>query len=309
MSFNNYSTNFYDKEPPSKSKNNPVNKEHLCVLYIGRRGSGKTMLLLKKLKLYDLKKTDIILISPTAKLQDTYTKDSHLFKKYYSVLDESIILEIIEEREKNMTKDLILVFDDIGSVPFFKREKTSLQGLINNCRHHKIHVIFLLQKMTQATTTTRENADLVFCFKLWNQNEIKLFRETFFGLMEKSDFDKFSYKAWNPSNGDKYSYITALRVGASFRFGIKDYLFPEFDGKTDSLKPVQPVIIDRPKTTKTLSDTLEYKDPNKAMITEEYTDEDSEEYSEDEFPTKEEIYNQLKQMTKRKFGKELIKDL
>ena len=246
-----------DEMPQDTRLNKNLKKDYLCVIYIGRKGSGKTYLLMKKLKKYNKKKTIITLISPTAKLQDMYQENAHLFDKYYSTVDETIIQEIIHERTKNPDKEAIVVFDDIGSVPYFKREKTELQTLINNCRHHKIHVIFLLQRMTQATTTTRDNTDLVFCFKLWSVREIDMFRETFFGLMSKEDFAKFSYRAWNPPDGDMYSYITALRVGAEFRFGIKDQLFPKFEGRQDSLNPVAPNLLNQ----KTVAPVLLNKKP------------------------------------------------
>ena len=260
-----------DDAPQDTLLNKNLKKDYLCVIYIGRKGSGKTHLLMEKLKKYNKKKTLITLISPTAKLQDMYQENAHLFDKYYSTVDETIIQEIIHERTKNLDKEAIVVFDDIGSVPYFKREKTELQTLINNCRHHKIHVIFLLQRMTQATTTTRDNTDLVFCFKLWSVREIDMFRETFFGLMSKEDFAKFSYRAWNPPDGDMYSYITALRVGAEFRFGIKDQLFPKFEGRQDSLNPVAPNLLKQ----KTVGQIVEAAEESEE-------DEESEEYEKSE---------------------------
>jgi len=75
--------------------------------------------------------------------------------------------------------------------------------------------------------------------------------------MSKEDFAKFSYRAWNPPDGDMYSYITALRVGAEFRFGIKDQLFPKFEGGQDSLKTINPVLLNQ----KTVAPVLLNKKP------------------------------------------------
>jgi len=56
-----------DEVPQDTQLNKTLKKDYLCVIYIGRKGSGKTYLLMEKLKKYNKKKTIITLISPTAK--------------------------------------------------------------------------------------------------------------------------------------------------------------------------------------------------------------------------------------------------
>jgi hypothetical protein len=203
---------------------NKKKKDYYVFLYIGRKGSGKTTLMFKHIM--KIKKNVIItLISKTAKSQDIYLTNEKYIKYYYSDLSEEVINEILERRKKDQINKHVIIFDDVGSEKFMKRERTVLQEMINNTRHYKLDLIFLIQRLTQTTVTTRENADAIFCFKLWDLDETKLFKKTFFGTMPLDDFKKYTDAAWERPQ-QPYGYITLYRYGNQYRYGIDNYIFP-----------------------------------------------------------------------------------
>ena len=140
------------------------NTNHIT-LFIGRKGSGKTFLLIEVLvsdwkSVYD----DVIIVSPTFKLQNSAwgkIDTTSGFKIYYN-FDETTLVEIYNDALENPTKrKKLLILDDNGQ-DIKKIRQGTFNKLISNSRHMNLSMVVLLQKLTQSPTILRSNAD-TFC--------------------------------------------------------------------------------------------------------------------------------------------------
>ena len=167
------------------------NTNHITLL-IGRKGSGKTYLLIEIL-LSDWKGVydDIIIVSPTFKLQNSaWGKiDTGAGFTIYDNFDENTLAEIYNNKLQNSARKTLLILDDNGE-DIKKIRQSIFNKLISNSRHMNMSMVVLLQKLTQAPTILRSNADTFAAFSACSIRERDaLFKEI--GILEKKEFAKY----------------------------------------------------------------------------------------------------------------------
>jgi hypothetical protein len=182
-------------------------------VYIGRSGTGKTTLLIKKIKDWikqvPKKKSVLIVISPTAPLQEMYQKIAKRITKYYSDIDEKVTSELYNlclknaQISENKQKEIIIVIDDLGESNYMKRvnKQNLLNTLIVTARHMKVHLCFLFQRMKQATNSLRDNSDIIYLWKVEDLDQKKQFKNAFCGSLTDEQFTKLVEQAWSKPFG------------------------------------------------------------------------------------------------------------
>lgn len=133
--------------------------------------------------------------------QDIYKENRDLFTKIYEDVDDQTITDILDFKKENSDKDLLVIFDDIGTSPYLRRDRTQLQKMINNCRHYKINIVFLLQRVIQVNPTIRENARIIYLFKMTNRKVKEKVVDDFLGFLpQKSALSLLEY-SWKKEFG------------------------------------------------------------------------------------------------------------
>ncbi len=201
-------------------------------LYLGKTKSGKTTLMNNHLQDFVNKfvktgkrRMAIVLLSPTAPLQNKLFWMQKYTIMYRDDIDENVSAEVYDACKKNYREnelnnkkkvqkppiELFIIVDDLGENSFQKYNKkcNAFKMLATNLAHYKnCHLIWLLQRMAQAAVTLRSNSDFVYCFRLENLDEKKNFHKWFCGDLERIDFNRLAIKAWGtPSDIKKFGYI------------------------------------------------------------------------------------------------------
>jgi Cdc6-like AAA superfamily ATPase len=182
-------------------------------VYIGRSGTGKTTLLLTKIKQWmkevPKKKSLLIVVSPTAPLQEGYQKIKNRIGKYFNEIDENVTTELYNicqenaKKEEKQQKEIIIIIDDLGESNFMKHvsKHNQLNTLIVTARHMKVHLCFLFQRMKQATNSLRDNADIIYLFKVEDIDQRKQFKNSFCSSLSEEEFKKVTDEAWKAPYG------------------------------------------------------------------------------------------------------------
>lgn len=182
-------------------------------VYIGRSGTGKTTLLISKLrewmKVVPKKKRMLIVISPTAPLQEIYKNIKTNITHYFSDIDETVTSDLYSICQRNakkpekQQKEIVIVIDDLGESNFMKRtnKQNMLNSIIVTARHMKVHLCFLFQRMKQATNSLRDNADVIYLFKVEDVDQRKQFKNSFCGALTEEQFVKLTNEAWKAPFG------------------------------------------------------------------------------------------------------------
>jgi hypothetical protein len=166
----------------------PKGSTGLIWIIAGRKGSGKSSLLLNSLK---TKQKDggfkkvfhrIHLVSPTArndkkfsKLVDELEEDG----RYHEKLTDEVIRKIVEdtkqfnESEEEEDPRSLLILDDCMTDLPKATEKGSFNDLIILARHYKLSVFILCQRYIGVNRIARANADLISFFRTDNKKELK----------------------------------------------------------------------------------------------------------------------------------------
>jgi len=160
----------------------------------------------------------VVIVSPTAPMQDKYLEIKRKIVKYHRTMEEDTVGKLYDiafnywKRNKNRKKKkrLVIIIDDLGENSYMKWVKKGnvLNDLIVGARHFKVYLCFLFQKLTQATGAVRMNSDVIYCFKLENKKERKTFWEEFCGEMEYEKFLKMANVAWE----QKFGYLKIDKV-------------------------------------------------------------------------------------------------
>jgi ABC-type dipeptide/oligopeptide/nickel transport system ATPase component len=164
-------------------------KTHLIWCIIGRKGSGKSSIVLTALKTkqdkggYKKYFDNIFMVSPTGmhdkkfkKLIDELDEDGH----YYDTLNEGTISEIRQKLEtynsENEGKDIhnLLILDDcMAHLPPSQSKQATLNNMFILSRHLKLSIWVTGQKYTGLSRTIRTQCDLVSFFRTDNKAELK----------------------------------------------------------------------------------------------------------------------------------------
>lgn len=168
----------------------PLPLGNLNHLFIGRRGMGKSTLLLSLLKLksspYYKSFDNIYLVSPTATRDPKFDKLIEELKednKFYDKLDDSVINEIIEkltlfndeykkEHPKKQPRNLLILDDCIHMLPT-STQHSSINQIFVNGRHMRLCTWVCSQMLTKLNRLIRTNADLVTFFPTDNKKEFE----------------------------------------------------------------------------------------------------------------------------------------
>jgi polyhydroxyalkanoate synthesis regulator phasin len=174
----------------------PLPKTTRGLIYIisGRKGSGKTSLminLLRNKKEGGYKKyfDNIWLISPTARTDEKMSKLVNELDedgKYYDsltgdTLDDvtNLVKEYNNEHEKEEPRNLLIIDDCMCDLPP-RQSKSILNKIVVLARHYKLSVWFLVQKYNSINTLIRSNADIISFFKTDNEKEYKTLEDDIF---------------------------------------------------------------------------------------------------------------------------------
>jgi hypothetical protein len=199
----------------------------LLYLVIGRKGSGKTTVLLNLLK---TKKEDggyrgfydnIFLINPNGK-DPKYSKLIEELEKsgnYYTEMTNDV-LEEIEEKIRTFNDNYdgpgkpanLLICDDcIHFLPKSNQKARVFHGIITGMRHLHLNMIITLQKLKGANTIVRSNADIVSVWRNDTKTEVKDIQEEFGFPAE------YLEEAWK----DKHGFATVSFASGKPRYFIK----------------------------------------------------------------------------------------
>ena len=168
---------------------------HLIWCIVGSRGKGKTTLLLNALNHKQLFKgyfDNVFLVSPTAKNDDKFKpliKELTQEDKFYNELTEGNIREIMSglamfnrdfnrKKNKREPRSLIILDDCIANMPR-STQKSVINELVIQNRHHKVSVWITSQKLTKINPLIRSNVDVISFFKTDNIKELKAFTEEY----------------------------------------------------------------------------------------------------------------------------------
>lgn len=164
---------------------------HLIWCCVGSRGKGKTTLVLNALNHKELFKgyfDNIYLISPTAKNDDKFKpliKELSQEDKFYNELNDENIREIMSglasfnrdfnrKKYKREPRSLIILDDCIANMPR-STQKSVINELVIQNRHHKCSLWITSQKLTKINPLIRSNVDVISFFKCDNKKEMASF--------------------------------------------------------------------------------------------------------------------------------------
>jgi hypothetical protein len=198
------------------TKVNPLPLKPCNYALIGRKGCGKTTLLLNLLerkespwhKAFDL----IFLVSPTASRDDKMKElVDDLGDQYYDTLDNSILQEIMDridahtdERKKKKKRGkpaYAIIYDDC--IHLIKGKQSRLMDLLaTQNRHRNVTNIYLLQKYNGfLPTLIRSNLDMITYFKTDNKKELDSFLE------EQNADENVLRKLYEYATADPYTFL------------------------------------------------------------------------------------------------------
>jgi hypothetical protein len=168
----------------------PLPLGNLIHIFCGRRGSGKSTILLNLLKRktspYHKSFDNIYLVSPTANRDEKFDKLVEELKeddKFYDKLDESVIDKIIEkltlfndeykkEHPKKTPRNLLILDDCLNMLPS-STQRSSINQIFTNGRHMKLSIFLCTQMLTKLNRLIRTNADLLTFFPTDNKREFE----------------------------------------------------------------------------------------------------------------------------------------
>ncbi len=170
------------------------------ILYIGKSGTGKTTLMLKNLEVLKKKtKAKVILFSPTAWRDKVYKSKKKLIDIYFQEVDEKAISFINKTMKKSsQKKKYIFIVDDLGEDTTLTRgyKDNPVRDLAIAARHYDVVFIGLYQKPSQPPPILRENAELVFAFKITGDDNKKFFWKNYLDELTKKEFEELVEFVW-----------------------------------------------------------------------------------------------------------------
>ena len=183
----------------------------------GRKGSGKTQLTVKLLcsehgfkGIYD----QIIIISPTFMLQPIWARISPDGINVYLEFNPQVLQNLMNEQTANRTKKILLILDDLGEDIVRSKEGAPIfHKLIANSRHLNISIICLHQKLTQAPTYLRANADVFITFASLSTRE----RDALYNEISVTDRKTFS-RIFATATEEQYSTFAASFKDGKLRY-------------------------------------------------------------------------------------------
>lgn len=205
------------------------NRRCWTYLIIGKKGSGKTNLLLNLLdtpiKEGGLKKEfdRIYMVSTTGRKDhklDELVEELDEQGTYYDELDNDVMKEIMDDMDvfnDNWTKKkkkphILVIFDDcIHTMPSNRKKGQHFNKFLTTNRHMNASIVILTQRLNELNAIVRSQADIVSFFKTDNKKENDTFIDTY-GCPE--DIMKTYLK-------DNHDFITVSFTGKKTKYYYK----------------------------------------------------------------------------------------
>jgi hypothetical protein len=190
-----------------------INDRPHVTLFCGRKGSGKTQLCLKILKDKDGWRNvyqEIIIVSPTFKLQPCWQTISGEGITIYENFSEEVLEKIYNEQQPHVNS--LLILDDNGEDLRRVNQKV-FNKLVSNSRHLNISIVSLLQKISQSPTVLRSNCDTFAVFSACSQREQEILWSEI-GILDKKTFQRM----FTDSTSEQYSCFVASMIKGKLHF-------------------------------------------------------------------------------------------
>ena len=168
---------------------------HTVSAFLGKPGSGKTSTLYgffksKKLlwKVYD----DVYVFQPRASrasMNDSIF-DSLNENKKFDELNESTLTEVMSRIKGEETGNSCIIFDDMGSLLKNNELQQMLKELLQNRRHYRVSVFFLVQTFHSMPFEIRRLVVNWVIFEVSKSSFLKLFEELVETITDKNDIIK-----------------------------------------------------------------------------------------------------------------------
>jgi energy-coupling factor transporter ATP-binding protein EcfA2 len=157
---------------------------------IGKRGSGKSYLLLQMLlhkRLLRDKFDEIILINPSYEYDDKYHNIE--FDEVYTEYTMDLIEDLNDKFKEDPNIKRLLILDDCISSNEFKSNNSynPLNTLVSNGRHWGCSLIVLSQKYNAISKIIRSQYDYVIFFSIKNHKELSDIYDEY-GIGNKEEF-------------------------------------------------------------------------------------------------------------------------
>ena len=185
------------------------------VVMAGRKGSGKTQLLVRLLRdkegyrgVFD----EVILISPTYHLQKIWSTISKEGVTVHDSFSTDTLEQIYNDKQKNPSRKSLLILDDNGE-DLKKINQSIFNKLISNSRHVNLSMVVLCQKITQCPTILRAQADTFCVFSATSTRETDQLHAEI-GILDKKTFEK----VFRSATGDRYSFFCCSMIEGQLRF-------------------------------------------------------------------------------------------
>ena len=188
---------------------------HITIL-LGRKGSGKTSLLIDLLRTpggYFKKYKRIIIISPTyvSQHEKSWSKISREGVEVFSLLSDQLLTYI--EQQSQSKEGLLVISDDQDEAWRKSVDHQIVNRMISNSRHSNLSFVFLSQSVVQLPTIIRRNCDVYVLFGACSYQEINLIYAEVSTVQRKDFWDLFSKATSKP-----YGFLVVSIERGKIRF-------------------------------------------------------------------------------------------
>jgi hypothetical protein len=215
-------------------------QESFCLAVVARKGSGKSRLVCDIIKHFYAGMFDLIVwISPTVMLQKEAFEDGTgvvVFHQWRPDILNALTSYMAKQNslaEANNTEPerCLLILDDIGLQSRKGRLGEQLDNVAFVCRHYKISIIEISQRMTLLSTSLRSQLDALILFREQNPQERRnLFQSL--GFCDKRIF----FETIDKHTEEKYSFIMIRNIAGRLFFCDLDAEIPI---RTDPRPPLR----------------------------------------------------------------------
>lgn len=174
------------------------------ILYCGKTGSGKSLLLRYMLDKYKHEFRKIYLISPTERINNFYkgiVRDTDIFENYNESWMNLLIKKLTDYKQENDKSygNVCVILDDVVASENLNNSK-SLKTLLCRGRHINITVLITVQYINLVSPVVRNNSSYIICGKQ-NKLSVDLLADYYIsGNLSRSEFIKMFNENTNDYN-------------------------------------------------------------------------------------------------------------
>ena len=166
------------QESSLNKQDDPLKTTDLCLI-AGKRGSGKTNLLLFLIKQLTNLKINILIVDPVHDLSENLPNDPRIIHVPYDSRPkfDALLKELLKKKWQGM-----LVVDECDKFFPNRVKLTQLENyFIMIGRHHGIGMIAVTRRLSNLHTDLATQASRLFMFKHWNRNDLDYLRSSSLG--------------------------------------------------------------------------------------------------------------------------------